>query len=590
MSTSSSNVTPQYMTVIPPGALSRSSGMPRAPCMLMSTTTETAVTTLPLLATTALEDFGSKTTTVGHGDDTRTVKRSRAGERYSLVAYTTRTVFEITKSERTKAELPKEPLEKGGAVAYMVTRPSRPTTPILEIGGVHLDEERLPQAKAIVWEAAEQQLRDGRTVVFEKDEEMGPLWSECKRKWENYATETVWIDDHRECLRVRSSPPTTAYPTEIVDAEKEAPKDFDGARGITLGKNIPPHVSSALKRLHQNLGHPSQADFLRHLRLAGASPAVLKAAKTLQCQTCTRTKATAIAKPAAVGNFLQFNQVIGADLIYVHDTDGVKHELLSLVDFSSSYHIVIPVPRKNANVLEGALCDHWINVFGAPGTIAVDLENGLQKAFGRIGDWTGMKIRSCAGQAHYQAGFTERQGGIWKAIFNRINEEMSVTKDEIKLAIAATSNAKNELRKVSGYSPSQHVFGTTRNLPEDLLDGPANQNPGDEIFVGDKHAREVAIRSAARAAFHQVQVDQQVRRALHGRSRVQARDIQVGEQAFYYRKFKNSKRGAWHGPCSIIGREGPNYWVSRNGRCVMVSPEHIRPATPEELGEVFNLR
>ena len=606
------------------------------------------------------------------------------GDRYSLIAYTTRTVFEITKSERTAMislgfplpekskrrhsppppttrRTPRRSTRKGlwkraaqlssvlatitaalqnQAEAHTITRPTAPSTAIMEVGGVtatceaanvlgkdatisepvlwedmadteifedkslammcmqqapselwvHLDQGHIETFKEKVWEAVNSQLHDGRIVVFEKDHDAGRLWDECKTSWPDYTTETVQLDDDRECLRIQPWTTATAYPTEVTNPEDTPPQEHDGARGIQLGRNVPSHVASALKRLHQNLGHPSQPDFVRHLRLAGASPAILKAAKTLQCQTCTRTKATAIAKPAAVGNFLQFNQVIGADLIYVHDTNGVKHELLSLVDFSSSYHVVIPVPRKNATVLEAALCDHWINVFGTPGTIAVDLENGLQKAFGRIGDWTGMKIRSCAGQAHYQAGFTERQGGIWKAIFQRINEEMNVTQAEMKIAIAATSSAKNELKKISGYSPSQHVFGTTRNLPEDLIDGPAVQNPGDEIFVGDKHAREVAIRTAARAAFHQVQVDQQVRRALHGRSRVQARDIQVGEQAFYYRKFKNSKRGAWHGPCSVIGREGPNYWVSRNGRCVMVAPEHIRAATPEELGEVFNLR
>ena len=606
------------------------------------------------------------------------------GDRYSLIAYTTRTAFEITKSERTAMislgfpmpekskrrhsppppttrRTPRRSTRKGlwkraaqlssvlatitvalqnQAEAHAITRPTAPSTAIMEVGGVtasceaanalgkdatisepvlwedmadteifkdrslammcrqqapselrvHLDQGHIETFKEKVWEAVNSQLHDGRIVVFEKDHDTGRLWDECKMSWPDYTTETVRLDDDRECLRIQPWTTATAYPTEVTNPEDTPPQEHDGARGIQLGRNVPSHVASALKRLHQNLGHPSQPDFVRHLRLAGASPAILKAAKTLQCQTCTRTKATAIAKPAAVGNFLQFNQVIGADLIYAHDTNGVKHELLSLVDFSSSYHVVIPVPRKNATVLEAALCDHWINVFGTPGTIAVDLENGLQKAFGRIGDWTGMKIRSCAGQAHYQAGFTERQGGIWKAIFQRINEEMNVTQAEMKIAIAATSSAKNELKKISGYSPSQHVFGTTRNLPEDLIDGPAVQNPGDEIFVGDKHAREVAIRTAARAAFHQVQVDQQVRRALHGRSRVQARDIQVGEQAFYYRKFKNSKRGAWHGPCSVIGREGPNYWVSRNGRCVMVAPEHIRAATPEELGEVFNLR
>ncbi|OLP97775.1 Copia protein [Symbiodinium microadriaticum] len=280
----------------------------------------------------------------------------------------------------------------------------------------------------------------------------------------------------------------------------------------------------------------------------------------------------------------------GRSVLYIHDTEGNRHELLSIVDYSSAYHVVIPVDRKDTPHLERAFCEHWANIFGAPGVVTVDLENGLQKALARVGDWTGMRIKSAAGQTHWQAGFTERQGGIWKAVFARINEELSVTKEDIHLAISAVSGAKNSLTRANGYSPLQHVFGSAPRLPEDLLEGPHARAVGDEAIIDDKHAHEVALRTSARAAYHHVQTDERVRRALAGRARVQARRPAVGEQVFYFRKTKNAKRGMWMGPGTVIGEEGNNLWVSKGGRCVLCAEEHVRLATPEELGHAFSLR
>ena len=108
--------------------------------------------------------------------------------------------------------------------------------------------------------------------------------------------------------------------------------------------------------------------------------------------------------------------MVGTDLFYVHDSEGRRHQLLSIVDFSSAYQAVVPVGKKDTATLEKGFCEGWIQTFGAPSVVAVDMENGLEKSLARISDWTGTRIRSAAGQAHHQAGYTERQGAIWKAI------------------------------------------------------------------------------------------------------------------------------------------------------------------------------
>ncbi|CAE7227655.1 RE2, partial [Symbiodinium sp. CCMP2592] len=349
-------------------------------------------------------------------------------------------------------------------------------------------------------------------------------------------------------------------------------------------------IATSLRRLHQNLGHPSTADFVRHLRLAGASREVLKGAKGLECQVCQRSEQPAIPKPAKIAPCYRFNEMVGTDLFYVHDSEGRRHQLLSIVDFSSAYHIVVPVQKKDTVTLEKAFCESWVQIFGAPTTVAVDLENGLEKSLARIGDWTGTRIRSAAGQAHHQAGYTERQGAIWKSLFGRICEEHSVCQSDFHLAVSAVSSAKNQLTRTSGFSPCQHVFGSMPGLPEDLLEGPHADHPEQEAIIDDKHAREVALRTAARAAYFHVQTDERVRRALAGRARVESRTPETGERVFYFRKTKNNKKGYWVGPGTVIGREGANLWITRAGRCVLCAPEHVRLATGEELGQAFSMK
>ncbi|CAE7356680.1 GIP [Symbiodinium sp. CCMP2592] len=471
---------------------------------------------------------------------------------------------------------------------------------------------KYPDVYNDVVDAVGRQLREGGAVIFEKNIDDDEVWESLTGGWsdQGYFTQTDFDEDGNELLRVFYD---AEFPRinevlagEIADEEEigegepdgapgEVERDQDeggerGAKAITFPASVPGKIASSLRRLHQNLGHPSAIDFCRHLRLAGATREVLKAAKSLNCEVCRRAKAPAIAKPAKVAPCLRFNQMIGADIFYVHDSGGDRHQLLSLVDFSSSYHVVVKIARKDTATLEKAYCEHWLNVFGAPDVIAVDLENGLEKALARVGDWTGARLRNAAGQAHYQAGYTERQGGIWKATFAKLCDELSVGKADIEVAIGAVSSAKNKLAKVSGYSPAQHVFGYIANDPDDLLNGPHAGDPGDDPIIDDRHAREVAVRHSARAAYYHVQSDERVRRALAGRSRVTARPPECGERVFYYRKTKNNKRGVWMGPGTVIGYEGVNAWVTRGGRCILCSPEHIRLATPEELGQAFSLR
>ena len=117
---------------------------------------------------------------------------------------------------------------------------------------------------------------------------------------------------------------------------------------ISFEKTVPRQVQAALRRLHQNLWHPSREDLVRHLRLAGAGPEVVKGAKGMSCQVCERHKRAGTVRPSSEPVWLDFNQVVGVDVFTIHTPDDQKYDLLSIVDYGTSYHVAGLLPGHTA--------------------------------------------------------------------------------------------------------------------------------------------------------------------------------------------------------------------------------------------------
>ena len=108
------------------------------------------------------------------------------------------------------------------------------------------------------------------------------------------------------------------------------PLERPGAKGITFKDNVKPEVASALRRLRQNMAHPDAHELARHLRLAGADPSVISAAKSLSCDTCLRNRRGGHPRPSTLPTILSVNQVVGVDLFSVYDIHGGRRDILYL--------------------------------------------------------------------------------------------------------------------------------------------------------------------------------------------------------------------------------------------------------------------
>ncbi|CAE7208983.1 GIP [Symbiodinium natans] len=131
------------------------------------------------------------------------------------------------------------------------------------------------------------QLDNGDVVVLCGDED-DPLFSD-KRYLEGCEIHEQRLSsggegDHGKRVLYKSKNKTKVqgedrvYGVQVVSREQDdkprGSKDLDGS-GITFPDNTPSMISTALRRLHQNLGHPRKEDLLRHLRLAGCESEVL---------------------------------------------------------------------------------------------------------------------------------------------------------------------------------------------------------------------------------------------------------------------------------------------------------------------------
>ena len=435
-----------------------------------------------------------------------------------------------------------------------------------------------------------EQLGHNRSVVVETNGLNEEQQRQLRLQLQPYGNVTSHEFDGNRFLKIKANKEHETWMAEAEEHHEEHPRDKVGASGITFDKGVKPDVAATLRRLHQNLGHPSTSDLSRHLRLAGASTEVVKAAKSLTCETCKRCLGPRSSRPASEPKLMEFGDVVGVDMMFAYDIEKKKQKLLSIVDYASSYQVVVRVPNQTGDTLEKTFLKHWVQVFGAPKTITLDLETGIQDAFSRLSDWLQIDLQTSAGQAHWQAGFCERHGKWWKEIFTKVVEEKSVAGDDVEVAIGATSMAKNNLRRRCGWAPTQIVFGRTPRDEDDIHDKEVDEGNVLPQTPDDAQRRRESIRAAAKMAFLRVRAEDKIRRGSLQRSRVRPRELPNGEMALFWRKDKNNKKGAWRGPGVVIGRQHDNYWIARGGRCFLCAPEHVRPASPEELGGLFALR
>ena len=175
----------------------------------------------------------------------------------------------------------------------------------------------------------------------------------------------------------------------------------------------------AVRRLHTMTGHCSNSALVRMLRSSASDADVVKAAKHFQCQTCQETekdKDPAVVRPTRPSFQQKFNFEVSLDVFEVHDCQGGRHAVLSMVDTSTKFHVAVRVGdggTPKSKVCAEAINGSWFAWAGPPKHIVVDQGVHNKGRVIQLLQSNGVNIRQVGVAVPYQQGTGERHGGTF---------------------------------------------------------------------------------------------------------------------------------------------------------------------------------
>ena len=384
------------------------------------------------------------------------------------------------------------------------------------------------------------------------------------------------------------APPQPAVPVETQPRERPlpgAPPAFSDAK----------QVHDYLSRLHVGLGHPGQAEFVQHLRDAGAAPWLLQQAMRFSCAVCQAQKPPAPHSVVGGPKPRSFNSILSIDTLDLTlIRDGVQHRvfLLTAVDTATSYARVFHLPTGDALAASESLKRGWLEAYGAPEYLYCDPDTIFRsETFAMFLTRHSIIERLSAAQAPFQHGQVERLHRTLRQLSQKVFQE-DPTCTAYEAAVEVVS-ARNELMRVEGVSPAVLVFGKLPRAPPSFAEGDTDYRLLAERLQNSDPLYEVMMlrRVAARTAWVQSEVRDRTSRVMSTRSRPYKGPYYPGQVVLVYRRKRGDaanpgRHGVWLGPGEVIAVESTNdrlvprvVYVTVHGRLFLCSPEQLRPVS-----------
>eukprot|EP00971_Amphidinium_carterae_P330749 6463956-Amphidinium_carterae.1 len=206
---------------------------------------------------------------------------------------------------------------------------------------------------------------------------------------------------------------------------------------------------------------------------AGAHAVLVKYVREKwKCPTCQRRSKPEAPRPAAIPRSYEVNQVVGVDLMEIDSPldPNVKLLLLNIIDWGSHYQQVIRVATKHSAAIWKGFCEAWLRILGPPTLLVVDQGTEFQRDFGESASSQGCLVVTVNTRTPWEAGKTEKAGGLWKDLFRVATEQdCPVTEEELNTMIFLVTSQRNANMNRAGFSPHQRVFGISARTPTSLL-------------------------------------------------------------------------------------------------------------------------
>ena len=364
---------------------------------------------------------------------------------------------------------------------------------------------------------------------------------------------------------------------------------------------LPRELKLAVRRIHVNLGHADVQTMLRCLRMSKASDTAVKATRLFRCEDCPRMhEHPKEPRPSKVPAVHDFNVQIGLDVFSESDAQGHQWSWLNILCQGTTFQVCALLPDTNQNPTGACLLEafnsHWCSWAGFPERgIVCDRAKYFLAELSEEFSSHGCHFSTAAKASPWQIGQVERHGGLWKTTFKRLVWAQQIAgREEVLMATAATTAAKNSMARKHGFSPSQWVIGRDVRLPAALSDDSEIGRLSAQSLAetpGTRFYRQNVIRMQARESFARAANDSALRRAELRKARPSRGPFPVGTYVFYWDSAdKRSSPCFWRGVARVIGHEGSStVWLAHRGILVAVSPEHLSRAYEEEIQQWINV-
>ena len=351
-----------------------------------------------------------------------------------------------------------------------------------------------------------------------------------------------------------------------------------------------------IQKLHVNLGHPSNYELSKALRLARARNAVWRHVKDdFKCDICERNKKPKSARPAILPKTFEPCRTVGLDVVFFPGLDVRQvRPVLNMVDWATGYQMLEPLDNTQSSHIWEKFYGTWVRTFSVPEVVITDQGREFGKELAEKVSQAGALHRVIGARAPWQQARTERHGGVAKEVFIKLRESMLPTNDsEWRMCVHAVEAAKNRLYNRPGFSPAQRQFGYNMRLP-----GSLGSDDVYELLIHsstDDMRRVMEIRNTAMQEYLKHVTCRAVAKAQLARGRG-SQEFKIGDVIYVYRvplqrkrmksevdfEDREGRRATWVGPGVVVMVEGANAWLSIRGELWKCALEQLRHATPEE--------
>ena len=363
---------------------------------------------------------------------------------------------------------------------------------------------------------------------------------------------------------------------------KEVPSEFNLEILATEADDDEKQVSlqrDKLDKLHQQMGHPPMRRMQDLLKTGGFwsknSQDMLEAIYS-QCGStdCRARHHTQRTKKVAWRDARKLGELVAADLKIM---EGREQNILYLVDIATSFVVSVLIDNKSAGHISEKIFQAWYGT-GLPAIKTLLTDNGKEFVGAAMVDFMAqlnIKHKCSVPRTPQQNGSVERIHSLVDANVRRLRQD----DDQLGLreALIWATWAYNNAELVTGYTPSQLVFGVQEGVTRLLDMAPVQMQEAEDIPMS--LAAQMLARETAIATHLQLKASGKIKEMLRRKLVPSRAHKKIGQWVY----FKRALETRWSGPAQICHGLGNTVNVKMGGKFYTCRQDDLVPLTETEL-------